>query len=322
MTASLRALLEGVIDYAGLFPPAQLPLEEAFRNYVQYRREPESWMLGRFIIQVERLPELHPLMKSVQTTTPPITFSVLGQGGRSGREFAEAFQRDLTAIVRFDDLFKRGPDIDALETVKSLEIRVSSSVLSDAIGKSVAGGLAALEELNLQAFVETPSTDWRASTTELLKVVTCPAPGQEHPISLGLKLRCGGLEAAAFPSPEQLAFVITACRDALVPLKFTAGLHHPIRHYNDGVKTKMHGFLNVFGAGVLAHRHHLNEAQVRQIIEDEDPANFRFDDECVRWKDHAATVGETRLARQLAVTSFGSCSFDEPRDDLRKLGLL
>src|SRR5262249_40980704 len=121
---------------------------------------------------------------------------------------------------------------------------------------------------------------------------------------------------------EQVAFVITACRDALVPLKFTAGLHHPIRHYNDGVKTKMHGFLNVFGAGVLAHRHHLNENQVREIIEDEDPSHFVFTDESFRWKDYAATVGEIRLARQLGVTSFGSCSFDEPREDLRTLGLM
>jgi hypothetical protein len=138
----------------------------------------------------------------------------------------------------------------------------------------------------------------------------------------GLKLRCGGLEPSAFPSPEQVAFVITACRDALVPLKFTAGLHHPLRHYDEGVKTKMHGFLNVFGAGVLAHRHRLDEEQVRAIIADEDPTHFVFDDDCFRWKDYAATVGEIRLARQLAVTSFGSCSFDEPRDDLRTLGLL
>ena len=49
VSASLRALLAGVIDYAGLFPPATLPLDEAVRNYARYRREPEGWMLGRLV---------------------------------------------------------------------------------------------------------------------------------------------------------------------------------------------------------------------------------------------------------------------------------
>jgi hypothetical protein len=113
-------------------------------------------------------------------------------------------------------------------------------------------------------------------------------------------------------------------------LKFTAGLHHPIRRYDAAVNTKMHGFFNVFGAGVLAHARRLIEKQVRQIIADEDPANFVFDDEGFRWKDFRASTEEIRAARQGSlvpfgtggVTSFGSCSFDEPRDDLRALGLL
>jgi hypothetical protein len=75
-------------------------------------------------------------------------------------------------------------------------------------------------------------------------------------------------------------------------------------------------------AGVLAHRCHLGEEQVRQILEDEDPKHFRFDDAGLAWHDYRASLGEIKLARQLAVTSFGSCSFDEPRDDLRALGLL
>ena len=40
MRGSLRALLTGIIDYAGLFPPARLPLDQAVRNYGRYRNEP------------------------------------------------------------------------------------------------------------------------------------------------------------------------------------------------------------------------------------------------------------------------------------------
>ena len=39
MSPSLRALLTGIVDYAGLFPPAQLSLDEAIRNYARYRTE-------------------------------------------------------------------------------------------------------------------------------------------------------------------------------------------------------------------------------------------------------------------------------------------
>ena len=37
MTAA-RAAFEGVIDYAGLYPPASLPLDAVVQNYADYRR--------------------------------------------------------------------------------------------------------------------------------------------------------------------------------------------------------------------------------------------------------------------------------------------
>ena len=58
--AGLRALLERIIDYAGLFPPAKLPLDDAIKNYARYRRDAEAWMLGRFVIPASRLGELEP----------------------------------------------------------------------------------------------------------------------------------------------------------------------------------------------------------------------------------------------------------------------
>jgi hypothetical protein len=137
----------------------------------------------------------------------------------------------------------------------------------------------------------------------------------------GFKLRCGGTDAAAFPTPEQVAGTITACRGAGVPLKFTAGLHHPLRHFDAGVRTPMHGFLNVFVAGVLATVHGLGEDEVRRIVEDEDAGHFVFTDQECRWGDWAVAVAQIVAARR-AVVSFGSCSFDEPRADLRALRLL
>ena len=138
----------------------------------------------------------------------------------------------------------------------------------------------------------------------------------------GIKIRCGGLEASAFPSPKQVAGAITSCRDKGVPLKATAGLHHPIRHFDAAVQAKMHGFLNVFAAGVLTFANRLSEKEIQAIIEDEDAKNFVFDDEGLRWKTHRAKTAQIEAARREFITSFGSCSFDEPRDDLRALGLI
>ncbi len=127
--------------------------------------------------------------------------------------------------------------------------------------------------------------------------------------------------ADAFPFPEQVARAIAAARDAGVPMKATAGLHHPVRHYNGGVQTKMHGFLNVFGAGVLAVTHGLSVEQIQNILEDEDPASFIFDESGFAWKNIHASNEQIARARQ-NVVSFGSCSFDEPREDLQALGFL
>ncbi len=135
----------------------------------------------------------------------------------------------------------------------------------------------------------------------------------------GLKLRCGGVEARAFPSAAQLSTILA---QQGVTFKCTAGLHHPLRHWDSGLQVHMHGFINVFGAGMLAEKHALDEKQVQAILEDEDPANFTFTDAAFRWRDLEVGTSEIVELRKTRMTSFGSCSFDEPREDLKKLGWL
>lgn len=70
MKQSLRVLLESLIDYAGLFPPAGLPMGEAVANYDRYRRGPDAWMLGRFVVPLARVGEVPAdFPKSVLVTT-------------------------------------------------------------------------------------------------------------------------------------------------------------------------------------------------------------------------------------------------------------
>ncbi|MEI7876916.1 MAG: hypothetical protein WCI96_03230 [Planctomycetota bacterium] len=54
---SARLLLDSILDYAGLFPPAQLGMQPTVENFSRYRKGPDSWMLGRLVVPVARFPE-------------------------------------------------------------------------------------------------------------------------------------------------------------------------------------------------------------------------------------------------------------------------
>ena len=83
-----------------------------------------------------------------------------------------------------------------------------------------------------------------------------------------------------------------------------------------------HGFLNIFGATALVHARALSRNDLPLILGDEDPAHFRFDMRGFKWNDAHATVEEICDARRNLIVSFGSCSFEEPLEDLQKLGML
>ncbi len=298
MRASLRALLSGVIDYAGLFPPAELSLEQSIGNYARYQSEPESWMLGRFICPATRLRELSgysTLFGSHRT----LRISALGQAPSEGEDCRKQLARETLSVAQFARSSREWAIADVIEMRAPHDARLDI-----------------FTEPEFWMFFEIlPGASWQQRTFSIVFELS-----GKH--KRGFKLRTGGVEVSAFPPSQQIAFAITTCRDKKVPLKFTAGLHHPIRHFNPSVNTKMHGFINVFVAGVLAHVSNLTEDQVVRILDDEDPGHFRFDDDSLRYNDFSATTHQISLIRQKYVISFGSCSFDEPRDDLRAMDWL
>src|SRR5712675_1195614 len=107
----------------------------------------------------------------------------------------------------------------------------------------------------------------------------------EDMATFGYKLRTGGVTADAFPTSAQIASALVTAATHQLSIKFTAGLHHPIRQFRDEVKTKMHGFLNVLGAAVLAAEHQWDMNQAAAMLEDEDPALFSFTDNFFSWRE-------------------------------------
>src|SRR5262245_47477977 len=55
--SALQTLPRESIDYAGLFPPAELDMGQAVANYASYRNGRHAWALGRFVVPAFRLAE-------------------------------------------------------------------------------------------------------------------------------------------------------------------------------------------------------------------------------------------------------------------------
>jgi hypothetical protein len=305
MPSALQALLEHSIDYAGMFPPCSLDLEPALQNQAQYIRDPNAWMLGAFVLPVEKFDAAVGNL-SLFDRKHRLLVSALGAKTANVSEFIAALKIAADKIRSFS-----GQHGD-LVSIRQLEMALPHNVDL----RSLAKAWSALEGLKLQAFWETP-LDSAGEAIPLLAEHNSTAGAR----SFGYKLRTGGVTVDAFPASPQIARALVAVAKQRVPIKFTAGLHHPIRQFRDEVKTRMHGFLNVLGAAVLAAEYQWDEEQISKMLEDGNATSFWFNGDSFAWREWKIATDQIKARRKL-VTSFGSCSFDEPREDLRALNLL
>ena len=302
-SASLRALLDHAIDYAGMFPPCDLPLEPALQNHAKYVRSHEVWMLNGFVLPVGKFDAATKFVSQFDPSHP-LRVAALGPKTANVEGFLDAL-KDASAAVRSFSI----SDVD-LASITHLEMFLPDDVDSASLKKAsaIVG--------ELPVFWEAPPE--RAEQTIVL---VAGHNSDEDRATFGYKLRTGGVTADAFPTSVQIACALVTAATHQLPIKFTAGLHHPIRQFRDEVKTKMHGFLNVLGAAVLAAEHQWNADQAVTMLEDEDPLSLSFTDDFFAWRDWKIDTERLQYRRQF-VKSFGSCSFDEPREDLRALNLL
>ncbi len=284
--SAAQALLGRILEYAGLFPPAALEMESALRNYQSYAQTDEFWLLGGFVLPANRLKEFASAFERVWGTEQerPWTLKVVCAG-----ETAE----DVRAIEEFQ---QGAVFIGSLET-KAADARAAQE---------------ALERLPAarSRYVEFPPE--RAS--EVLPVLA------EY--GARAKIRMGGLTAESVPPVEKVAQFLLACARERVAWKATAGLHHAVRGVHElepaGSRVAMHGFVNVFLAGALAFFGADEKALVKTLSE-EDAAAFQLDDEVIRWHDNALIADQLEKARNEFAIGFGSCSFEEPVQDLKQM---
>ena len=314
---SLRNFLDKIVDYAGLFPPASLSLGQAFHNFVFYRQGEFKWMLGKFIIPAKKLVELSSLLGDMDVKEL-VSLSVLGASADSIGEFDALFKKDLSGISEFLQKHGNNISVDAFEVRLPAELfKLDSRKHFTSLMESVSDGLEKTLGNRIPVFFEANlSANYEA---EIIQTVENIAAINK---TCGFKLRTGGVEPSAFPAPEVIAFAIMTCCEFDVPMKFTAGLHHPVRHYNEEVKSEMHGFLNVFSAGIMAYSNNLDEAELIEVLNEDDPYEFIFNENGFEWNETEVSNEEIRGSRERFMLSYGSCSFDEPVEDLKTMELL
>jgi hypothetical protein len=269
MADARRELLGRLIDYAGLFPPAQLSMDDAVAGYRAARGSEHAWLLDRFVCPAALLPEL---AAAAPDDGWPVTVTVdLG---------------DLPEVLGYE-----GP-----LALAAVEVR-----LPQGAGAPDVALIAPLP--GLRCFVEVPLGDEAPALLDALASA-----------SLAAKVRCGG--AAPPPSPEALATFVAECARRDLSWKATAGLHHSVRDTDPQTGAPRHGFLNLLAASGLA-AGGSGEDELAEVLADSDRAAFTLDETGLTWRGQ--TVGAQARAR---FDGYGSCSFDEPVEDLLAMGVL
>ncbi|HEX5631433.1 MAG TPA: hypothetical protein VFY15_07220 [Acidimicrobiia bacterium] len=287
-----RQALSGLIDYAGLFPPASLDLAAAVEEYRAIRDSADSWLVGRFICPADRLVELAGLL---MTTMRP--------GEPSWSLVVTATPDDTRVVSDFAAEMGRAARIDAVE------MRLPE-------GASVATVVGFVEGFNRLVYFEVP---WNRPLAPPLEVLA--AARESSGRALGAKIRCGGLTPDAFPPVSAVADFLAGCARLDLPVKATAGLHHPIRHVDPTTGFTHHGFLNLLIAGVLAHEG-APVGALAEVLAVEDAAQFHLSPAGLAWGELRFGAERIEAARRELFVGYGSCSIAEPVSDLTAMGIL
>ena len=168
---ALQSLLAGLIDYAGLFPPAELAMDAAVRNYGSYVDSEHAWMLGRFIVPAARLEEYAEAVRSAGIDASAWSLSVL------------ATAADADVVARFntgaDELGAGGSG-----SIDALEIKAGSARDIQDTAQAFGG--------NYQLYFETPPEKWHS-----LLQATAVAKARA-------KIRTGGEVPSAIPEESRV----------------------------------------------------------------------------------------------------------------------
>lgn len=319
--APVKALLTSVVDYAGLFPPAHLNLQTAMETYVQARLSPEQWMLDRFVLPASQLNQFAALMPAF--ALPQWSLSVI---------VSDSATLNLASVLslQHDNL-----------VITSLEFPPLPPAALDRLLPTLPAGIDAFFEIPWDGYLETYLTILQGTGT-FAKIRTGGITATAFPSLSQLAQFMAACAHAHVP------FKATAGLHHPLPGRYC------LTYEPDSPTATMHGFLNVaIGAALLywqkitpeeglevlqvsalnsreksiAHSQKTSQKTNQKIsqIPDVKQSNmekmdyFWFQPEGIVWRDRFLSLPELEDARRNFFRSFGSCSIQEPIDDLKSL---
>ncbi len=300
---SLRALVTNLIDYAGLFPPASLPLPEVVARYSNYRQSASKFALARIIIPAGQLTAFAELANPIWDSESTWRVSALLA---SPEAQTSDFENGLRAIEDFNRVQQTGALIDVIET------KANHPTTIERYAQAIPN--------DIQTYWELP----HATVPDDMLEQLCRSGVDRH----RAKIRTGGIKPEMIPTLEQVAQFIKACAQHRVPFKATAGLHHPLRrlfpltYEPQSICAVMHGFLNVFLAACRAWTETISLPSLIDMLQADMIEDICFDDEGASGPTWQLSLAQIEDARRSFAMAFGSCSFTEPIDDLIALRLL
>lgn len=295
-----RTLLASLIDYAGLFPPAELQMRAAVPRYAGYRTGKLAWMLGRFVLPLAQIDEFEHVFDDLPAKQRAAPWGLAVLSGRN-------LEADIKKIVEFNR--RHGDEGRGDARIEAIELKVHSlDDIARAADVTTEPG-----EVYFEIGVAGDPRDQLAAVAA--------AGGRA-------KVRTGGVSAEMFPAVPDLARFLIAAAAAKVPFKATAGLHYPMRSVHPmtsdekSAEVLMHGFLNVFLAAAMAWADRVKPASIEAILNEQDAAAFAFETSGVSIHGRRLTADDLTQARRCFAMSFGSCSLDQPASALKDLGLI
>jgi hypothetical protein len=283
-------------------------MHKAVHNYHEYLASPQSWMIGRLIIPLDRLEEFRRECQglAVAPTRRRWRISCLWSADSlaSGSTITAAWQR-------MQDFNRGTREEDAVELlIDTVEAPCNNEQDIRRLAASLPG--------QWRVFVEIPLYPLSERCLDLLR---------EGPM-LAAKVRTGGVTPEAIPSADHLAEFLHAATVRQLPFKCTAGLHHPLparrplTYQPESPLGTMHGFWNVLFATGLLMSGAIDRQSVRELLQDQQSTSFQFGRDHLAWRSFRLSLAEAEQLRRHGFVSFGSCSFCEPVEDLRQLGWL
>ena len=287
-----RALFEGLVDDAAVFPPGNAPLAEALRLHREHRGSGYAAFVGPLLVPATAAAELVSL--AAQGDWP--------QGGSPQGDRVHGDPVQVSVIGR--------PGTEAGEVVAAVQLLQASGSV-EVVGAELAwtpdwrdAGLA-VRRLTL----EVPRGDAQVDA------VADVGRDASDSVAVQAKFRTGATPSWPWPDERELASFIRTTIDHDLGFKLTGGLHHAVRTSvaDDALQPEHHGLLNV----LTAVRWALNGEDVDELV----PLLSERDPAVLVPQVTRMSIADAAIVRAF-FTAYGCCRVTDPIGELSALNLI